>query len=309
MRAVPLRVIRQTRLPILALAAAYVGALSLELGPGAANVVRVSGVLVLLAQCAVWGGELIGFWAERYQAQAAANGITGAPATAFALRFMGSLALWVVLVLLALENAGVEITTLVAGLGIGGIALALAAQSVLGDFFASLAIVLDRPFVVGDFIAVDELRGTVESVGVKTTRVRSIDGEQLVFPNSDLVRSRIRNFGRLQARRVVLRFQLAPGTGADAVEESTRILRRAIEAEPLARLDRVHFTGITSGSPDLEAVYYVESPDFGAHMAAQQSIQLAALRGFRGARIGLAGVAEPEAATARREPDEEPRPT
>lgn len=294
MRALPLRVLGETRLAIVLLAGAYAGALTLDLTPAGANYVRVVGVLVLLAQCAVWGGALIGFWAERYQAQAAANGITGGPATAFALRFMGSLALWIVLVLLALENTGVEITTLVAGLGIGGIALALAAQSVLGDFFASLAIVLDRPFVVGDFIAVDELRGTVESVGVKTTRVRSIDGEQLVFPNSDLVRSRIRNFGRLHERRVVARFRLAPGTPASAVEESVRILRAAIEAEPAVGLDRAHFTGITDGSPDLEAVYYVRSSDFGAHMEVQQSIQLATLRGFGQARIGLAGGVAPD---------------
>ena len=308
MRVLPLRVLRETRLPILLLAAAYAGGLGLELAPRIANYMRIAGVLVLLAQCAVWGGELIGFWAERYQAQAAANGVTGGPATAFALRFMGSLALWTVLVLLALENAGVEITTLIAGLGIGGIALALAAQSVLGDFFASLAIVLDRPFVVGDFIAVDELRGIVESVGVKTTRVRSIDGEQLVFPNSDLVRSRIRNFGRLHERRVVARFRLAAGTTAATVEEATRILRAAIDAEPAVGLDRVHFTGITAGSPDLEAVYYVQSSDFGAHMAAQESIQLAALRGFGDAGIGLAGGGSPGVAGAGAEPGERPRP-
>ncbi len=295
LRAVPARLVSRTRLTVLLLGALYAGLLTIDPPAEVRAAARVVLVFGLLLQCASWGGDLIAFWSERYRARASEHDAAAATATAFALRFMGSLALWVVLVLLGLENAGVEITTLVAGLGIGGIAIALAAQSVLGDFFASLAIVLDRPFVVGDFIAVEGMRGTVERVGVKTTRVRSIDGEQLVFANSDLVRSRIRNFGRLAERRVVLRFELAPGTPADLVEVSTGILRTALARQPLVRPDRAHLVAIKAGMPELEAVYYVRTPDFALHMDIQQAIQLEALREFgrAGIRLGGAPAAEP----------------
>ncbi len=302
LRAVPLRVVARTRLLVLVFVALYAGLLALHPPSEVGAAARAVLVLVLLLQCASWGTDLIAFWSERYRVRAAEHDAAAATATAFALRFMGSLLLWVILVLLGLENAGVEVTTLVAGLGIGGIAIALAAQSVLGDFFASLAIVLDRPFVVGDFIAVENLRGTVERVGVKTTRVRSIDGEQLVFPNSDLVRSRIRNFGRLAERRVVLRFELAHGTPARAVESATRILREVLAGQSDVRPDRAHLVSIAGGAPELEAVYYVRTPDFTRHMDIQQEIQLRVLREFGRAGISLGGAvsaaAEPEASTA-----------
>lgn len=294
LRAVPLRVVRRTRFIVLLLAAVYAGVLSLQPSNEVRTGARIVLVLVLLLQCANWGTDLIAFWTERYRVRAAEHDAAAATATAFALRFMGSLLLWVILVLLALENAGVNITTLVAGLGIGGIAIALAAQSVLGDFFASLAIVLDRPFVVGDFIAVENLRGTVERVGVKTTRVRSIDGEQLIFPNSDLVRSRIRNYGRLAERRVVLKFELALGTPAVSVEEATRILRRVIAGQSEIRPDRAHLVSIAGGTPELEAVYFVRTADFARHMDIQQAIQLEVLRAFGRAGIGLGAAPLPE---------------
>jgi len=297
LRAVPLRVAGRTRLLVLVFVALYAGFIALEPPSEVRTAVHAVLVAILLLQCASWGSDLIAFWSERYRVRAAEHDAAAATATAFALRFMGSLLLWVILVLLGLENAGVEITTLVAGLGIGGIAIALAAQSVLGDFFASLAIVLDRPFVVGDFIAVDNLRGTVERVGVKTTRVRSIDGEQLVFPNSDLVRSRIRNFGRLTERRVVLTFELAHGTPASAVEAATRILRQVLAGQREVRPDREHLVSIAGGTPELEAVYHVRSPDFRRHMDIQQEVQLQVLREFGRAGISLGGAppeAEPE---------------
>jgi small-conductance mechanosensitive channel len=289
LRAVPARLLAQTRFFIALVLALFAGSLALDLPQAAQATARAALVLAVFLQFALWGSDLIAFWADRYQARAAEQGATGAAATAFALRFLASLVLWLVLVLLALENVGLEVTTLVAGLGIGGIAIALAAQSVLGDFFASLAIVLDRPFVVGDFIAVDTLRGTVERVGVKTTRVRSIDGEQLIFANSDLVRSRIRNFGRLQERRVAAHFRLVPATSADAVEAATAIVRRAVTAQPGVRLDRAHFIGITNGVPEIEAVYFVESPAFEVHMDIQQAVHLQVLRGFAESGITFAG--------------------
>ena len=296
LRAIPLRLITRTRLPVALAIALFVGSLALELSFQARAAARGGVVLALLLQAALWGSDLIAFWTDRYQARATEQGAPGAAATAFALRFMASLVLWLVVVLLAMENVGLEITALVAGLGIGGIAIALAAQSVLGDFFASLAIVLDRPFAVGDFIAVDELRGTVERVGVKTTRVRSIDGEQLIFSNSDLVRSRVRNFGRLRERRNEARFRLAAGTSADAIEAATEIVRKAVVAQPGTGLDRAHFVGLSEGIPEIELVYFVQSPAFQVHMDSQQAIHLRVLRDFEAAGIAFEGAPSSEPA-------------
>ena len=135
------------------------------------------------------------------------------------LRFVAKLILWALLLLMALDNLGVNVTALITGLGIGGVAVALALQNVLGDLLASLSIVLDKPFVIGDAITVDTLTGTVESIGLKTTRLRAVSGEQLVFANSDLLKSRIHNWKRMAERRVVARLRRRrTSTPPDAVE-------------------------------------------------------------------------------------------
>ena len=137
-----------------------------------------------------------------------------------AIRYIGTLAIWSVLVIRALDNLGFEITALVAGLGIGGVAVALAAQSILGDLFASRAIVVDRPFAIGDFVAVRDMSGNIERIGVKTTHLRSISGEQLVFSNSDIVSSPIHNYGRMDERRVVPDLRVTYDTALEQVEQS-----------------------------------------------------------------------------------------
>ena len=154
--------------------------------------------------------------------------------------------LWTIAFLLVLDNLGVDVTALIAGLGVGGIAVALAAQNILGDLFASLSIVLDKPFVLGDFIIVGDFMGTVEHIGLKTTRVRSLSGEQLVFPNHDLLTSRIRNYKRMQERRVVFSIGVLYETPVAQVREIPQIIQEAItdpgqhafRPRPLQRLRR-----------------------------------------------------------------------
>lgn len=204
-----------------------------------------------------------------------------AASTLMGLRWLILALAYSIILLLALQNAGVDVTSLIAGLGIGGVAVALAVQSILGDLFASLTIALDKPFVIGDFIVVGSEMGTVEHIGLKGTRVRSISGEQLVIGNSDLLSSRIRNYKRMNERRVVIGLGVVYATPPDRLELINTIIRGAIEARPNVRFDRCHFCRFGASSLDFEAVYYITSPDYNAHMDAQQAVLLAIARSFQ----------------------------
>jgi small-conductance mechanosensitive channel len=173
-----------------------------------------------------------------------------------------------------------DISAFVASLGIGGIAVALALQNVLGDLFASLSILLDKPFVIGDFIVVGDMAGTVESVGLKTTRIRSLSGEQLIFSNSDLLGSRVRNFKRMEERRVAFEIGVVYGTSSEALREIPELVRKAVESQENARFDRSHFKGFGESSLDYESVYYMNVPDYAAYMDTQQAINLALYEEF-----------------------------
>ncbi len=212
---------------------------------------------------------------------AAAGTLTG-------LRWLVLSVAYALILLLALQNMGVDVTSLIAGLGIGGIAVALALQNILGDLFGSLTIALDKPFVVGDFIVVGSEMGTVEHIGLKTTRVRSLSGEQLVFGNADLLSSRIRNYKRMSERRVVLGFGVVYATTPETLERINAIVRSTIEAQPSVRFDRCHLHRFGASSMDYEAVYYINSPDYNAHMDAQQAVHMAIARAFRAESIEFA---------------------
>ncbi|MBT8088325.1 MAG: mechanosensitive ion channel family protein, partial [Gammaproteobacteria bacterium] len=212
----------------------------------------------------------------------------GAVAAMDIVSFLVRVAIWTVVVLVALDNLGVNITALVAGLGVGGIAVALAAQNIIGDLFASLSIVLDKPFVLGDFLVIDGLAGTVESVGLKTTRVRSLSGEQLVFSNNDLLNSRIRNFGRMQERRVPFSIGVTYQTPAEKLEQIPRIVEDILSHQDGARFDRAHFQKFGDFSLLFEIVYYVESSDYTLFMDIQQAINMEIFRRFEEAGIDFA---------------------
>jgi small-conductance mechanosensitive channel len=182
---------------------------------------------------------------------------------------------------LILDNIpGVEITALVASLGIGGIAVALAVQNILSDLFASLSIVLDKPFVIGDFIIVDNCLGTVEHIGLKTTRLRSLSGEQLVFSNNDLLKSRVRNYKRMAERRVVFSVGVTYQTPLEKLERIPTLIRDTIEAQPAVRFDRAHFQGYGDFALNFEVVYYVLDPDYNRYMDIQQGINLGIYSSF-----------------------------
>ncbi|MBI3098124.1 MAG: mechanosensitive ion channel [Planctomycetes bacterium] len=240
---------------------------------------RGATVLAVVAQSAIWGWTVFDDWLARYRERKLKED-PGAATTLTAVGFLGKLAIFAVVALVVLDNLGVNISALVAGLGIGGIAIALAVQNILGDLFSSLSIVLDRPFAIGDFVIVDELMGTVEHIGLKTTRIRSLDGEQIVFRNSDLLGARIRNFKRMFERRVLFTFGVLYETPLAKVEAIPSMVRGIIEAQDRIRFDRAHFKGFGDSSLDFEVVYYVKAPEYAVYMDAQQAINLALMRRF-----------------------------
>ncbi len=207
-----------------------------------------------------------------------AHQLAADPGTVAAMDLVGFLArlvVWAAVLLVLLDNLGVNITTLIAGLGVGGIAVALAAQNVLGDLFSSLSIVFDKPFVVGDFIVVGDFMGSVEYVGLKTTRLRSLSGEQVVFSNSDLLSSRIRNYGRMFERRVVSSIGVTYQTPAAKLRRISEIIREIVQEQDKVRFDRAHFQAFSDSALTFEFVYYVLTPDYNHYMDVQQSINLA----------------------------------
>lgn len=179
-----------------------------------------------------------------------------------------------------LDNLGFEISAVIAGLGIGGIAIALAAQAILGDLFSYFVIFFDRPFEVGDFIVVGEFRGSIEYVGIKTTRVRSLSGEQLVFSNTDLTNSRIQNFKRMERRRIVFKFGVIYQTPAEKLEQIVEVVKQIIVDHPDVTYDRGHFASFGAFSLDYEFVYFVLSADYTQYMDIQQDVNLRVYREF-----------------------------
>jgi small-conductance mechanosensitive channel len=181
---------------------------------------------------------------------------------------------WGIAVVLLLDNIGVKIAPLVAGLGIGGVAVALAGQAVLADLFSCLAIFLDRPFEVGDFIIVGDFLGSVEYIGIKTTRLRSLSGEQIVFSNNDLTNSRVRNYKRMEKRRVVFNLGVTYQTTVSQLQEGVGAIEKIIAGVEDAVFDRAHFFSFGDFNLVIEVVYHVLSPDYNKYMDVQQRINL-----------------------------------
>ncbi|MGQ9576274.1 MAG: mechanosensitive ion channel family protein [Thermoguttaceae bacterium] len=279
--------LQRTKTWFLLILAAYGGSAVLALPDGAVGILRAVVVIALLVQAGLWGNALVGFLLADY----ARRRLETDPSTATtlaALGTLGRLAIWSILLLLVLANLGVDVTAMVAGLGIGGVALALAAQNILGDLFASASIVLDKPFVLGDFIVVGDEMGTVEHIGLKTTRLRSLSGEQLVLANNDLLKSRIRNYKRMTERRVAFTLGVTYQTPADKLASIPGMLQEAVQAQPQTRFDRAHFKQYGDSALVFETVYYVLSPDYKVYMDIQQAVNLAIFRRFAHEQIQFA---------------------
>lgn len=270
----------QTRLSLLTIPALYIGSLLLTLPEVVTTWFRVAAVTAFLIQTAVWGDAILDFVLQDYREEHGAED-NERLTTVGAVTFVSRLVLYGLVAVLVLDNIpGVEVTALIGSLGIGGIAVALAVQSILSDLFASLSIALDRPFVLGDLIVVGNESGTVEHIGLKTTRIRSLSGEQLVLGNSDLLNSRIRNYGRMAERRVVFSIGVAAETPIDKLEAVPSMLREIIAAQPKTRFGRAHLVKFSDFTLDYEVVYFIQDPDYDLYMDTHHSISLHTLQRF-----------------------------
>ena len=279
--------LRRTRYFFIITAAVAGASLFLELPTRASVIGRVLGTIALILQIAIWGNGLITFWFLNYAERKADSDISSRTTIA-AFSFVARAMLWIMLALVALNRLGFNVTALITGLGVGGIAIALAVQNVLGDLFAALAIVIDKPFVVGDAISVDTHTGTVEHVGLKTTRLRSVNGEQLIFSNADLLKSRIRNFKRMEERRVLFLIGVTYDTPPDTVERIPTMLREAVESQKQVRFDRSHFVSYGDSSLNFETVYFVTTADYLTYADINQAVNLAIYRRFAAEKIDFA---------------------
>jgi small-conductance mechanosensitive channel len=255
--------------------ALFLGSTLLVLPPDIRKALASVAAIALFVQVGFWGSAGVVAWMNTYRERWQADDASAVMSMSV-LSVVARILLWSLVLLLSLENVGVDVTALVAGLGIGGVAVALAAQNILGDLFASLSILLDKPFVLGDFLIVGDHLGAVEQIGLKTTRVRSLSGEQLVFSNADLLGSRIRNYGRMYERRVAFKIGVTYQTPREKLRLIPQIIREAVEelGEERVRFDRSHFQAYGDFALTFETVYYVLGADYNLYMDCQQSINL-----------------------------------
>ena len=285
-------VLRGTNRWLLVLVSLLVGLSLLDLPDRWAGRVSQLWFIALALQVGLWVNRIIDVGLRRYavrQAGAVASGSGPSVSAAATLMSWGfRTLLWAVVVLAMMSNLGVNITAFVASLGVGGIAVALAAQSLLGDLFASVAIAVDKPFEVGDFITLGGVAGTVENVGVKTTRIRSLGGEQVVMSNTELLKQTVSNYKRLRTRRIVFGFGVVYGVTPEQAEAVPGIVKEIVQASDRLRFDRAHLKGFGDSSLDYEVVYTVLDPEYNLYMDEQQRINLALIRAFAERGIGFA---------------------
>jgi small-conductance mechanosensitive channel len=259
--------------------ALYAGSRLLTLPGAITDFINKSVAIVLLIQIGIMISGIVRFWLEWYRKQKIEDR-ADAVTTVTSLGFIVRIFLWLIILLIALDNLGVNVSALIAGLGVGGIAVALAVQNILGDLFASFSIVLDKPFVIGDFIIVDNFLGTIEHIGLKTTRVRSLSGEQLIFSNTDLLKTRIRNYKRMYERRIVFSIGVVYQTPYEKLTLIPKIIEDIICKRKQTRFDRAHFKEYGAYALNFEIVYWIENPDYNIYMDIQQAINLEIFQRF-----------------------------
>jgi len=243
--------------------------------------------LSFVSQLIIWGQYGLLTWKNRVLQKKIEENPSASAALGLLFRVSQGI-LVIVVVLMGLSNVGVDIGALLAGLGVGGIAVALAAQNILGDLLASLSIVLDKPFVIGDFIISGETRGTIENIGIKTTRLRSLSGEQIVISNKDLLQSRVQNFQRLTERRAMKQIGVVYSTDSSKLQQIPTWIREIIERQEKVRFERCHFVNFGASSLDFELVFYVAETQFLAFMNIQEKIMLEIFKKFSDEKVSFA---------------------
>ena len=265
--------LEKTVVPLLYFGAFYMGTRGLTLHPNLSRGIDVLGIVLLT----IYGARLLiailthaleEFWLKQEKDASRQRAIKG-------LFPVINVLIWGLGIVFLLDNLGFRVSAAIAGLGIGGVAVALAAQAILGDLFSYFAIFFDRPFEIGDFIIVGDFLGSIEHVGIKTTRIRSLGGELLVFSNTDLTNSRVRNYKRMEKRRVVFQLGVTYQTRLEQLKEIPIIIKNVIHQVKDTTFDRAHFFSYGDFSLIFEVVYYVMSSDYNKYMDIQQEINFA----------------------------------
>jgi len=283
-------VLERTSRAFMLAVALWLASRDLTLPPTLERWLKVALVLLLWMQLALWTMAVLRFGIALRQ-QRSSGPDTLLRSSLEVILFAAGILVWGMAALFALASLGIEIKPLLAGLGIGGIALALAVQTVLADVLASLSIALDKPFGLGDFLTIDDCQGTVEHIGVKSTRLRSLSGEQIIVSNADLLKARVRNFGRLRERRALFQLDVHYQTPVAALAAVPRTVREIVQATPDTRFERCHLLRCTETALQFEVVYFVTRPDYRAYADAQQSINLRILEQFRTLEISFVATA------------------
>ncbi len=266
----------------------YTGSFMLELDPSVRSFITSAAVIIFLFQAGLWGNAVITFALNRFARQKMEADDASTATVVSMVGMVARIVFTVMIVLVALGTLGFDISALITLAGVGGVAVALAVNGILSDLFGSMTIALDQPFVVGDFITVGDFNGTVEKVGLKSTRLRSNTGEQLVMSNADLLGSRLRNFGQMDERRGNMALGVTYDTPADTLEAIPRMIQEIIDREENVRFDRAHFASFGDFSLNFAIVYWLLTPAYKDFMDATQSINLEIVRRFAAEGIEMA---------------------
>ena len=281
-----IELVEKTAVPTLYFGAFYFALIQLVLPGALGTFLRAIWLVVLSFQATRLGVTLVIYFIEEFLMKKHKQ-----PEKAKAFKSILNIlkiSMWGVSAVFVLDNLGFNVGAVVAGLGIGGVAVALAAQTILGDLFNHFVIFFDRPFEEGDAIVCDEYTGVIENIGIKSTRLRSVNGEQIVISNSNLTNSRIRNYKRMAERRVVFAFGIIYETPLETLKTIPAKIRKIVESNSPVRFDRAHFFKFGDFSLDFEVVYFVLSPDYTKYMDIQQNINLAIMELFQREKIEFA---------------------
>ena len=263
---------------ILALAL-YAGQEDLTFEPKLQHIIDNVAVMAILLQLGLWAVRSLKFYLQIKELERGPD--RGFAGSLDIVNFVAQMLIWSLLTLVALENLGINITALLAGLGVGGVAVALALQNVLGDLFASLSIALDKPFVVGDRLIIDTFAGVVERIGIKSTRMRSDAGEQIILSNADILKSRVRNYGRAPELRTLATIRLPYGTPRETLQAVPKLLERIVREQPNARFERCHLKSLEEGCLQFELSFFVQQPKINSLLDLQQAVNFRIIDEFR----------------------------
>ncbi len=260
--------------PFYAYFAFYIAIKTLEMAKTVTNILNFLALLFIVFYAARALINISTHALDRYKEHKRKKKESASESMIQVMKILAKLIVWTLALLLFLSNLGVNITPLIASLGIGGIAIGLALQSILGDLFSAFAIYFDKPFEEGDFIIIGDDMGVVKNIGIKTTRIQALGGQELIISNSELTSTRINNYKKMQLRRIVFSFGVEYGTKTVQLKKIKKTVEEIINKTKGARLDRVHFKAFGDSSLNFEVVYYIDSNDYNLYMDIQEKINI-----------------------------------